>query len=161
LQEVLQEALGLIRCWQQQKVIIALLQQRLQQLVGQACSTQRHVSVAQRELQQLQAERDQSAAENTTLSQRCEQLAEQLQKAQQDLGGAASDQQSLQQRLEEALAELGSSKEALAKLQVWRHREMGGRPNSQSVLLNLLGLLWDRGHSHQKQLQTLVHLQQR
>jgi hypothetical protein len=125
LQGVLQEALGLIRCWQQQKVIIALLQQRLQELTGRARSTQRHVSVARRELQQLQVERDQSVTEAATLSQRCGQLAEQLQKAQQDLGSAASDQQSLQQRLEEALAELASSKEALAKLQVCMTQAIG------------------------------------
>lgn len=118
LQGVLQEALGLIRCWQQQKVIIALLQQRLQELTGRARSTQRGVSVARRELQQLQAERDQSAAETAKLSQRCEQLAAQLQEAHEGLGSAASEQQLLQQRLEEALAELASSKEALAKLQV-------------------------------------------
>jgi chromosome segregation ATPase len=118
LQEVIQEALSLIKSWQQQRVIIALLQQRLQQAASHASSSTRNLAAARRELQQLQAQRECSIAEAAAVSQQCAQLAEQLLQAQQDLAAAVGDKQALQLRLDEALAELASSKDTIKKLQV-------------------------------------------
>jgi chromosome segregation ATPase len=120
LQEVIQEALSLIKSWQQQRVIIALLQQRLQQAASRASSSARNLAAARRELQQLQAHRESSIAEAAAVSQQCAQLAAHLLQVQQDLAMAVSDKQALQTRLDEALAELASSKDAIGKLQVRR-----------------------------------------
>lgn len=118
LHGVLQQALSLIKSWQQQKVIIALLQQRLQQAVDNTTRSQRRLALTSHHLRELQAEQGMRMAEATTLSLQCSQLAEQLQEAQHGLSAATEEKQLLQQKLDEALADLAGSNAALERLQV-------------------------------------------
>jgi len=118
LQGVLQQALSLIKSWQQQKVIIALLQQRLQQAVNNTSRSQCRLALTSHHLRELQAEQGVRMAEAAALSLQCSQLAEQLQEAQHGLSAATEEKQLLQQKLDEALADLAGSNAALARLQV-------------------------------------------
>lgn len=120
LQEVMQQALALIKSWQQQRLVIALLQHCLQESAARASSSQRRLAATRRELQHIHSEREQGLGDAGAVTQQCNQLAEQLQQAQQELAAAVADKQGLKQRLEGALAELASSNDALDKLQVWR-----------------------------------------
>lgn len=118
LQAVTQQALGLMKSWQQQRVIIALLQQRLQEAVHRASMSQHRLATVRRELQQIQADRESGVADAAAVTQQCSHAAEQLQQAQQELAAAVEAKQSLQQRLDAALAELADAKGAVQKLQV-------------------------------------------
>lgn len=120
LQAVMQQALALINSWQLQRVIIALLQQRLQQAVGAARSSQHRLAATRHELHQLQAQQELHAAQAASVAQHCSQLAEQLQQAQRELAAAAEGKQDLEQRLSEALSQLASKEDALQSLQVWQ-----------------------------------------
>jgi hypothetical protein len=118
LQAVMQQALGLIKSWQQQKVIIALLQQRLQDAATRASTSQHKLAIARQELQEMQAERKQGMASAAAVTEQCHQLAQQLLQAQQELAAAVTDQLLLQQRLDLTLTELAGNKDIIQKLQV-------------------------------------------
>jgi chromosome segregation ATPase len=137
LQAVMQQALGLIKSWQQQKVIIVLLQQRLQDAATRASTSQHKLAMARRELQEMQAEREQGMASAAAVTEQCNQLAQQLLQAQQELAAAVTDKQLLQQRLNEALPELAGNKDMIQKLQVRQAGLADQLPGRQAVKLRL------------------------
>lgn len=161
LQAVMQQALGLMKSWQQQRVIIALLQQCLQEAVHRASMSQHRLATVRRELQQIQADRESGVADAAAVTQQCSQAAEQLQQAQQELAAAVEAKQALQQRLDAALAELADAKGAIQKLQVrvwlgsscmsrrlqrsiWQGGGGCGRPCAACANSATHGILWCR-----------------
>jgi hypothetical protein len=102
LQAVLREAVSLVRSWQQQRVLIALLQQRLKEVSAAASCKQQRLLALMEQLEQMQREQQQQQPRVTA----DRDLAEQVSQLQQQLGQLKAEKQQLAQFIEQLQVQL-------------------------------------------------------
>jgi hypothetical protein len=131
LQAIVGEALLLVQSWQQQRVIIALLQQRLQDSSAQVLACRRRLAGAMACSAQLQAEQARQRASVADCAEQCQLLSQQLAQAREALATADATKVQLQQ-VDMAMAELQSRQQLLGQLQADKTAAVG-YAHAQSV----------------------------
>jgi chromosome segregation ATPase len=118
LQAVLAEAAKLVHSWQQQRIIIALLQQRLKAAAVHMQSGQQRLAAVLQELKEVKDAQVQSSssaaaatAEYQALLLQFQQVQQQLEQAQAAKGQLSNDSTQLQASLEAALAAAAAANE--------------------------------------------------